>query len=119
MSDICHDIGIILLGDWQKTYMRGALDDFFALSKEGKVHRLDMHKLIEKLEVRSKTNNGQYTPLSYPFYQQDPRVARGGEEAQKAGKQAPKQQGSQPATKEVDDNLCPHCKRGYHQEDDC
>ena len=58
---------------------------------EGKVHCLDMHKLIEKLEVCSKTNNGQYIPLSYPFYQQDPQIAKGGEEAQKAGKQAPKQ----------------------------
>ena len=58
MSDICHDIRIILLDDWQKTYMQGVLDDFFALSKEGKVHCLDMHKLIKKLEVRSKTNNG-------------------------------------------------------------
>ena len=118
-TDICHDIGILLLSDWQKTFVRGALDDYFALSMEGKVHRLDMHKLIEKLEVRSKTNSGQYIPLSYPFYQQDPRMAKGGEEAQKAGKQAPKQPGSQPATKEVDDNLCPHCKHGYHMEDDC
>ena len=58
VSDICHDIRIILLDDWQKTYMQGVLDDFFALSKEGKVHCLDMHKLIKKLEVRSKTNNG-------------------------------------------------------------
>ena len=88
--DICHDIGILLLGDWQKTFVRGVLDDYFALSMEGKVHHLDMHKLIEKLEVRSKINNGQYIPLSYPFYQQDPRMAKGGEEAQKAGKQAPK-----------------------------
>ena len=71
-ADICHNIGIILLGDWQKTYVWGALDDFFALSKEGKVHHLDMHKLIEKLEVHSKTSNRQYIPLSYPFYQQDP-----------------------------------------------
>ena len=67
-TDIYHDIGILLLGDWQKTFVRGALDDYFALSMEGKVHRLDMHKLIEKLEVRSKTNSGQYIPLSYPFY---------------------------------------------------
>ena len=117
--DICHDIGILLLGDWQKTFVRGALDDYFALSMEGKVHRLNMHKLIEKLEVCSKINNRQYIPLSYPFYQQDPRMAKGGEEAQKAGKQAPKQSGSQPATKEVDENLCPHYKHGYHQEDDC
>ena len=118
-TDICHDIGILLLGDWQKTFVRGALDDYFALSMEGKVHCFNMHKLIEKLEVRSKTNSRQYIPLSYPFYQQDPRMAKGGEEAQKAGKQAPKQPGSQPATKEVDDNLCPHCKHGYHMEDDC
>ena len=90
-ADICHDIGIILLGDWQKTYVWGVLDDFFALSKEGKVHCLDMHKLIEKLEVHSKTSNRQYIPLSYPFYQQDPQMAKGGEEAQKAGRQAPKQ----------------------------
>ena len=120
-SDICHDIGILLLGDWQKTFVRGALDDYFALSMEGKVHRLDMHKLIEKLEVRSKINNGQYIPLSYPFYQQDPRMAKGGEEAQKAGKQAPKQPGSQTTTKETekDNSLCPYCKRGHHPENDC
>ena len=61
----------------------------------------------------------QYIPLSYPFYQQDLQMAKGGEEAQKAGKQAPKQPGSQPVTKEVDKNLCLHCKHGYHQEDDC
>ena len=54
--------------------MRGVLDDYFALSMEGKVHCLDMHKLIEKLEVCSKTNNRQYIPLSYPFYQQDPQI---------------------------------------------
>ena len=122
VTDICHDIGIILLGDWQKTYVRGALDDFFALSKEGKVHRLDMHKLIEKLEVRSKTNNGQYNPLSYPFYHQEPRaIPKGGEEAQKAGKQAPKQPGSQASIKETerDDSLCPYCRRGHHAENDC
>ena len=71
-TDIYHDIGILLLGDWQKTFVRGALDDYFALSMEGKVHHLDMHKLIEKLEVHSKTNSGQYIPLYYPFYQQDP-----------------------------------------------
>ena len=120
-TDICHDIGILLLSDWQKTFVRGALDDYFALSMEGKVHCLDMHKLIEKFEVCSKTNSGQYIPLSYPFYQQDPRIAKGGEEAQKAGKQAPKQSGSQAADKETerDDNLCPHCKCGYHLEDDC
>ena len=46
-------------------------------------------------------------------------MAKGGEETQKAGKQAPKQLGSQPATKEGDDNLCPHCKCGNHLEDDC
>ena len=121
VNDICHDIGIILLGDWQKTYVRGVLDDFFDLSNEGKVHHLDMHKLIRKLEVRSKTNNGQYIPLSYPFYQQDPRMAKGGEEAQKAGKQAPKQPGSQTTTKETekDNSLCPYCKRGHHPENDC
>ena len=70
-TDICHDIGILLLSDWQKTFVRGALDDYFALSMEGKVHCLDMHKLIEKLEVCSKTNSRQYIPLYYPFYQQD------------------------------------------------
>ena len=71
------------------------LDDFFASSKEGKMNCLDMHRLIEKLEVCSKTITGQYTPLSYPFYQQDLWVmVKGGEAAQKTGKQALDQTGN-------------------------
>ena len=72
MTDIYHNISVILLGDWQKTYMHGLLDDLFAIFKEDSIHYLDIHTIIEKLEVCSKTNSRQYTLLSYLFYQQDP-----------------------------------------------
>lgn len=106
-DEIYHDIGITLLGDWQKTFVRGELDTFFATSKEKDIHQLDIDKLIDQLEVRSPSTAGIYTPLSYPIYRQDQRtVPRGGGTREKT-------------TSSQSRFPCPHCKRGYHKEEDC
>lgn len=72
-SDIYHDIAIILIADWQKPYVRGQLDDFFARSRKMNVNQLDIHTLIDRLEVRSPVEMGPYKPLKYITYRQDQR----------------------------------------------
>lgn len=78
-DDICHDIGIILLGDWQREYVRRELDALFAASEKENIHQLNMSELINRLQMRSTragSTNGPYMRLSYPFYRQDSRTAR-------------------------------------------
>ena len=122
-NNIYHNIGIILLGDWQKAYVCGELDDFFALSKEGRIHHLSMSRLIDQLEARSKSN-GSYTPLSYPFYQQEPQIIKGGEAGPNTSKPASNWTGnhttsSKEKEKEGKASFCSHCKKGPHTEDEC
>ena len=49
-AEIYHDMGIVLLGDWQRGFIRSQLDDLFTRSKEGRAHVLDMPILINQLE---------------------------------------------------------------------
>lgn len=146
--DICHDIAIILIGNWQRSFVRGQLDEFFADSKNLQYTHMDMHALIDQLEARSTNKLGQYTPLAYPFYRQDPRNdPKGGDSKDlnnekgnppKGGKtesnnrppqSQPSSQAQTPLSRPENRSplpmmsggkqLCTHCRRGYHRVDDC
>ena len=41
------DTGIVLLGDWNRVYIHGELDNFFLELKKGMHHRMDMDRMID------------------------------------------------------------------------
>ena len=68
-GEIYHDVGIVLLGDWQRGFIRTQLDDLFAMSKDDEAPVLDMPILIDQLESRYTTPPGSYIPINYSIYQ--------------------------------------------------
>ncbi|ODM16173.1 hypothetical protein SI65_08607 [Aspergillus cristatus] len=52
VSELCHDIGIILLGDFQRSFVRTQLDSLFAGSKRDRFHEMDMDNIIDQIESR-------------------------------------------------------------------
>ena len=126
VQEICHDIGILLIGDWQRPYVRTRLEELFALSKEGVTHTINMRDFINNLQARANiAKPGPYTSLYYPIYTQDAHLGplsgksesktntfKGGTPSKPQSPTSLVQRYSQ-----VDD--CPHCHRGRHREDDC
>lgn len=72
ISEICHDIGIVLLGEYQRSFMRTQLDHLFIQSKKNQSHEMDMAAIIDQLESRTSSAPGHYKPLSYTIYRQEP-----------------------------------------------
>ncbi|OJJ80123.1 uncharacterized protein ASPGLDRAFT_52043 [Aspergillus glaucus CBS 516.65] len=60
ISEVCHDIGIILL------------DHLFIQLKRNQSHEIDMAAIINQLESCTPSAPGHYKPLSYTIYQQEP-----------------------------------------------
>lgn len=129
VSEICHDIGIILLGDFQRSFVRTQLDSLFAGSKRDRFHEMDMDDIIDQIESRTPPALHIYKPLSYTIYRQDPwnpnhpafgPVNRG---THKGGSSQPNSQGPNTSGESSSPNkrlpLCSHCKRGPHSLDDC
>lgn len=134
-QEIYHDIGIILIGDWQRAYVRTRLDELFASSKAGGEHTINMGEFINNLQARtSVTKPGGYLPLYYPIYMQDAHLGpiagkpeppklntfKGGN-TPRSPSNGPNQpnQLSQPSQHEGTAEDCPHCHRGKHTEDNC
>src|SRR5699024_7147487 len=89
-------------------------------SKEGQQHRLDIGKLIDQLEVRSRSNNGAYSSLTYDVYQQDSRIViKAGDSNQNAAKPSTNKSQARPKEEPKPAFTCPHCKRGNHPEEEC
>lgn len=131
ISEICHDIGIVLLGEYQRSFIRTQLDHLFMLSKKNQLHEMDMAAIIDQLESRTPSAPGHYKPLSYTIYRQEPwgHIPQPDNLPSKGGNKK-----SQPITGASSDpsspqkpsnnqsktsKLCPHCKRGYHKIERC
>lgn len=55
-SKLCHDIGIVLLGDFQHSFFFffcTQLNNLFAASKKDRLHEMDMHDIIDQIESRT------------------------------------------------------------------
>ncbi|ODM17047.1 hypothetical protein SI65_05760 [Aspergillus cristatus] len=122
-SELCHDIGIVLLGDFQRSFVRTQLDSLFAGSKRDQFHEMDMDDIINQIESRTPPSPHTYKPLSYTIFRQDPwnpnhptsgPTNRG---THKGGNSQPNSPGPNTSGKRLP--LCSHCKRGYHSLDDC
>ncbi|EYE89959.1 uncharacterized protein EURHEDRAFT_468329 [Aspergillus ruber CBS 135680] len=50
-SEPCHDIGIIFLGDFQRSFICTQLDSLFPSSKRGRFHEIDMDDISIKLRA--------------------------------------------------------------------
>lgn len=127
-GDIYHDIGIVLLGDWQRGFVRTQLDDLFAMSKDNEAHVLDMSMLIDQLESRYTTPPGSYIPTNYSIYRQEPRLPHR-EDSRSTGKRgsmdsrtaSPRSGTNQSAINQPTNQqpTCTHCNRGTHTLEDC
>ncbi|EYE90211.1 uncharacterized protein EURHEDRAFT_511146 [Aspergillus ruber CBS 135680] len=101
-SEICHDIGIVLLGDFQRSFIRTQLDSLFAVSKRSVYHELDMDEVIDQMESRTPPSPNTYQPISKP---------------QNNAPNSPKIPGT-PSTSRRS-TYCSHCRKGPHTPDQC
>ncbi|OJJ84570.1 uncharacterized protein ASPGLDRAFT_125315, partial [Aspergillus glaucus CBS 516.65] len=67
-SEICHDIGIVLLGDFQRSFICTQLDSLFAVLKRSAYHELDMDEVIDQMESRTPSSPNTYQLISYTIY---------------------------------------------------
>lgn len=146
VEEIFHDIAIILLGDWQKTFLTAQLDDLFTKSKRDEQHMFDIPDLIAQLN-RRYTNPGSYQRMVYTEYRPEPRGpaliqdnrGQGGSSASQTAlprsrdpnkstntssnqalNSTPNQ--NQPArsiTPRANRQTCSICHKGYHDESQC
>lgn len=131
ISEICHDIGIVLLGEYQRSFMRTQLDHLFMLSKKNQLHEMDMAAIIDQLESSTPSTPGHYKPLSYTIYRQEPwgHIPQPDNQPPKGGNkksQLSTGASSDPSSPQKPSNnqsktskLCSHCKRGYHKVERC
>lgn len=125
VSEICHDIGIILLGDFQRSFVRTQLDSLFAGSKRDRFHEMDMADVIDQIESRTPPPPHTYRQLSYTIYRQDTwnpihstgPTNRGTHKGGNTSSNTPTSGESTSSNRRLP--FCSHCKRGNHSLDDC